>query len=303
MSKWNEPRILIELDKIVKSDSKFPTHQRLMELKRGDLRNAIILSGKKINYYAEQLGITPKTRHRDFWNHTTVQEALTKMCNELGYFPTQKEMVKMGYTDLHLAMWRNGESIQHWQKLLGYEPKVKPAGYWRNEDNIIKDFMEFVDIYDFYPTQMALRENGRHDLARAIDRSGKGLAYFQKLAGLEPPFYEASDGHFLDSSYELVLDEWLYSQGIKHDVHGYINRERSRCRYDFKIGDTYVEIWGYAKDNTFPIAVEYNEKRKLKEHLYAELGLKMISLEASFFAGSSGTVISRIAETFGAVPA
>lgn len=159
--------------------------------------------------------------------------------------------------------------------------------------------MEFADSYDFLPTQQALNGNGRHDLSRAIDRSGKGLAYFQKLAGFEPPFYEATDGHFLDSSYELVLDEWLYSHGIRHDVHGYIDRSRWKYRYDFKIDNTYIEIWGYSRNNRTEIGKEYNEKRKLKEQIYYELKADLISLELEFFANGQKDIEDRIESVFG----
>ncbi len=297
MSKWTKGLILSELKKVTEIAGKFPTHRMLDEMGRSDLRNAIILSGKKISEYASETGQSTR-RKRNFWNKVTIRQELQKVCDQLGYFPTRKELIQLGYSSLHLAMWKSETSIQFWQQLLGYETKRKENGYWATEDNIVKEFMAFTESYDFLPTQQALRNNGKHDLARAIDRSGKGLAYFQKLAGFEPPFYEATDGHFLDSSYELTLDEWLYAHGIEHEVHGYIDRAYGKYRYDFKIRDAYVEIWGYSEKNKTDLAVEYREKRKLKEELYKQLNLHLISLESSFFSGSTDAVENRIAETF-----
>jgi hypothetical protein len=203
----------------------------------------------------------------------------------------------MGHASLHNAMWRDETSIQFWQELLGYEQKRNPNGYW-NDETIIKELLAFTEVYEFLPTQKSLRNNGKHDLMKAIDRSEKGLAYFQKMVGFEPPFYEATDGHFLDSSYEHTLDEWLYNHGIKHDVHGYINRNYGNYRYDFKIGDTYIEIWGYPPDSNYEMAIAYTEKRKIKEKIYTDLNLTLIGLEASFFNGSVEKVEQRISETF-----
>jgi hypothetical protein len=298
MGKWNHEKILSDLKSITEEIGKFPTHRDLLNKGRSDLRNAVIASGKKISEYATQIGEKSKQRPRDFWTPITIKEELRKVCEEWGHFPTRKELMKNGYCSLNMAMWQDGKTIQYWQKLLGYETKRHENGYWDNEDTIIKEFIEFAEEYGFLPTQQAMTSNSRHDLSRAIDRSGKGLAYFQKLAGFKPPFYEASDGHFLDSSYELALDEWLHEHGIRHDVHGYIDRKHGKYRYDFKIGDTYVEVWGYSKTCTIEHAEEYNEKRKLKEELYTKLNLDLISLEGEFFLGSSDVVKERIAGMF-----
>jgi hypothetical protein len=298
MGKWNEQLILDGLKQVVEQTGQFPTHRDLTVLKKSGLRNAIISSGKTISHYAELIGHKTKTKPRDFWNKITIKKELKTICNELGYFPTRKQLIEMGHSSLQMAMWQDGTTIQFWQNLLGYETKRVPNGYWDNEDTIIKEMMLFTEQYDFLPTQAALIHNGRNDLSRAIDRSGKGLAYFQKLAGFQPPFYEATDGHFLDSSYELALDEWLYAHGIEHTVHGFISRAHGRYRYDFKIGDTYVEIWGYEPHNKTEFVHEYNAKRKVKEAIYDELKLPRMDLEATLFAGSVEKVNEKIHEMF-----
>lgn len=89
------------------------------------------------------------------------------------------------------------------------------------------------------------------------------------------------------SAVYIFGDEWLYNHGIKHDIHGYINKTYGRYRYDFKIDKTYVEIWGYSPDNKTDIAIDYNENRSAKEKIYKELNLDLINIESSLFTGNS----------------
>ncbi len=95
-------------------------------------------------------------------------------------------------------------------------------------------------------------------------------------------FFVATDQHYLNSSNEFLFDEFLYSRGIQHEVNGLIN-DKSKYRFDFKIEDYYVEIWGYDFDRGGKICDIYNNKRSKKEEFYKHHNLKLISIEGSVF--------------------
>ena len=97
--------------------------------------------------------------------------------------------------------------------------------------------------------------------------------------------HTASDGHILTSYYEYLFDEYLYCNNIAHDIDDKICSD-SRCRYDFKIGDVYVEIWGISKAG----GKHYNnycQRRIAKEALYKKHNLTLVSIEGLDFRRSS----------------
>ncbi len=97
--------------------------------------------------------------------------------------------------------------------------------------------------------------------------------------------FKASDGHILSSYYEYLFDEYLYLNNIPHETEGFICLS-SRRRYDFKIGDVYVEIWGISSAGS-PHYRNYCQRRKEKEIIYKEHNLKLISIEGIEFRRSS----------------
>lgn len=99
-----------------------------------------------------------------------------------------------------------------------------------------------------------------------------------KAAGLEPNpvkfanHHYAKDGHRCDSLSEKILDDWLYKNGIPHQIH---------VRYpwlgnmiaDFKIGDYWIELFGLSGQHK---RYDFLKSKKLK--LIKEYNLKFISL-------------------------
>ena len=97
--------------------------------------------------------------------------------------------------------------------------------------------------------------------------------------------FRASDGHVLRSYYEFLFDEYLWINNIPHDIDQTICTD-SDCRYDFKIGDVYVEIWGISS-SCVKIYSNYSSRRKAKEKLYQKHKLQLLSIEGSDFRRSS----------------
>lgn len=111
----------------------------------------------------------------------------------------------------------------------------------------------------------------------------KGIKYFGGIAevakrmGCSPPSQiVATDGHYVRSSYEFFIDNFLFLFGIKHSVDGYINRSQSNFRYDFKVSNVFIEVWGYAQSKS-KIAQEYQLTKRLKEEFYSSNKLTCIS--------------------------
>jgi len=72
--------------------------------------------------------------------------------------------------------------------------------------------------------------------------------------------YKAKDQHMCDSLAEKIIDDWLFTRGIKHKIH--VPYHYRNMTADFLIGTTLVEYLGlYGKLHRYDVLVE--EKRKL----------------------------------------
>ncbi|MEA2712011.1 MAG: hypothetical protein QOF78_4612 [Phycisphaerales bacterium] len=98
-----------------------------------------------------------------------------------------------------------------------------------------------------------------------------------KYADCRPPFpatLRTQDGHMVRSRAEVLIDNWLYMQGI---VHAYERRlpieENCLCDFYLPAGKgVYIEYWGRDFDP------KYRERKAVKQAIYAKYKLRLIEL-------------------------
>lgn len=157
-----------------------------------------------------------------------------------------------------------------------------------------------------------------HELLKQIAVNGKVPRYTEMKSKYKKPFcrcvkgrkyldivrsiglninngYRASDGHTLSSYYEWLFDEYLFLNNIPHETDGYIVSS-SRCRYDFKINNVYIEIWGISQEAS-KYYNNYMERRRRKEKLYLDNNLKLISIDGLDFIRLSSTELQSLFKT------
>ncbi len=87
------------------------------------------------------------------------------------------------------------------------------------------------------------------------------------------PTLRATDGHWVRSRAEMLVDNWLYMSGI---VHAYERRvpveEELYCDFYIPAGHVYVEFWGLLNDP------KYAARRKEKLAIYQKYKLNLIEL-------------------------
>lgn len=85
--------------------------------------------------------------------------------------------------------------------------------------------------------------------------------------------YRTTDGHWVRSKAEMLIDNWLYMAGL---VHAYERRlpieEELYCDFYLPDGKVYIEYWGY--DNN----PEYLERKKVKQEIYNKYDFNLIEL-------------------------
>lgn len=85
--------------------------------------------------------------------------------------------------------------------------------------------------------------------------------------------HRATDGHFVRSKAEMLIDNWLYMAEI---VHAYERKlpieEDVYCDFYIPTGKVYIEYWGYEEDS------KYLNRKKQKQEIYEKYGFHLIEL-------------------------
>lgn len=101
----------------------------------------------------------------------------------------------------------------------------------------------------------------------------KQLYIMQTMQEQIPRSKKCVDGDLVRSIGEILIDNWLHSNNIKHQVEQKIPIPQLKyCDWYLPDYDTYIEFWG-------DIHTKYPEARRVKERLYQKNKLKLVSIE------------------------
>lgn len=91
-----------------------------------------------------------------------------------------------------------------------------------------------------------------------------------------PATHRTPDGHLVRSRAELLIDDFLYKNGIVHAYERKLNiDEPLYCDFYLPMEKVYIEFWGMDEDT------QYAERKKKKQEIYAKYGFKLIELNDS----------------------
>ncbi len=90
-----------------------------------------------------------------------------------------------------------------------------------------------------------------------------------------PRTWRAADGDLLRSSDEVRIDDWFHRNEIEHEVERRVQRvdRLMYCDWFLPRGGIYVEYWGLTEEDW------YREAKRVKQRLYRQHELKLISIE------------------------
>ena len=84
------------------------------------------------------------------------------------------------------------------------------------------------------------------------------------------------DGHYVRSRAEILIDDFLYKNGIVHAYERRVNiDEEMYCDFYIPSQKLYVEFWGLEENS------QYAARKKRKLELYSKYGLKLIEVNNS----------------------
>jgi very-short-patch-repair endonuclease len=85
--------------------------------------------------------------------------------------------------------------------------------------------------------------------------------------------YRATDGHWVRSKAEMLIDNWLYMSGVIHAYERQLPIEEDVfCDFYLPDGKVYIEYWGMERDP------KYAARKKEKTEIYKKHNLQLIEL-------------------------
>ncbi len=85
--------------------------------------------------------------------------------------------------------------------------------------------------------------------------------------------HRSTDGHYVRSKAEMLIDNWLYMAGL---VHAYERKlpieEELYCDFYLPSGKIYIEFWGLENEP------KYAERKRIKQDIYQKYGFNLIEL-------------------------
>jgi hypothetical protein len=113
-----------------------------------------------------------------------------------------------------------------------------------------------------------------------IQKHGGIKKVAEKLGVQSPIVFKTINGELVKSTYEVIVANFLYLNNITFDYENKII-DSELYLYDFKIGDIFMEVWGFVRTNSGGDI--YKKRRKLKEKLYEKYKLTLCSIERDLF--------------------
>ena len=88
-----------------------------------------------------------------------------------------------------------------------------------------------------------------------------------------PAYYRTSDGHYVRSRAEAMIDDWLFNRHIAHAYERKLPVEDDvLCDFYLPQGNVYIEFWGRGDDPA------YARRMQEKQQIYQRHNLQLISL-------------------------
>ena len=124
-----------------------------------------------------------KTKHEGYWkNLSNVRRELSDVVVETGYFPTQRELIRRGYSSLSVAITYHG-GFHKFRDELGHPILKKMKGYWKIKR--IRSSIDSVIIkLGYFPSFEDLVEHGPKGIGKAVSNYG-GLSKLRRTMGYE----------------------------------------------------------------------------------------------------------------------
>jgi hypothetical protein len=294
---WNEANVLIEFKEYINKNSidYFPSRYEISKAGSNIYTGITQVYGSYQNFknHLLSIGFSLLKKPKEIkWTLESAIKELEPIVKELGYFPSQSDLDKLNQKGLRGYISKNNflDSLKNHfnvESKLRKNTVSRPSGYWEKTENILRELDKVFNDFGRIPTNKELLELGYGSLALHIKKLPEEILekynfYSNSL------LIKTKDGHYVRSNYELLFDNYLSYNNIKHLSEGLISQSHTRkYQFDFKLllnnkKEVFVEIWGYTR-NRNKQEKDYHEKRLKKEKVYLDLKLNLIGIPADIY--------------------
>lgn len=120
---WTGENIIKELKEVIEEIGYFPSHTELRKIGRNDLSRAIGINSS-INNIKIKMGYKITHQDKGYWTEENTINELKMIIEEIKFFPTQTELIKIGRNDLLYPIQKNG-GFPHFKELLGIPVSIQ----------------------------------------------------------------------------------------------------------------------------------------------------------------------------------
>lgn len=170
---------------------------------------------------------------------------------------------ELGWVNKNLKGWVVSEQGLK-QGAVQSEDTRSGVPYVKWPETIIQSRLLLSSIYDI---------TGVDNASQTLSDSIKNTSSSVKLSEQIEAKYQTTDGHFVRSKAQMLIDNWLYMAEI---VHAYERRlpieESVYCDFYIPTGKVYIEYWGYDTD------LKNLARKEKKRAVYDKHGFKLIEL-------------------------
>lgn len=228
---------------------------------------------------------------RKNWTEQIIRETIKELITKLGKFPTKQDIVDHGFGGMFGKLKKINKTVSDYAPEFGIKRNKKINGYWSNWDNLKSELELLINKNGSFPSLLNIEKSLGGCAKKNILQLGgiKNVALKMGYNYMPRKTYRTSSGVFVHSLNEFLFAEFLDSRKIPYKTNERITLNRD-YKFDFKIENYYFEIWGYSPNCKSKIGLIYNQKRKLKENLYKDLNLNLISIEGKIFSKFKETI-------------
>jgi len=247
---WKEwKNVELGIQEVIEVIGHFPTIEELSDRSQNSLVTAINNYPGKINAVQKRMGYESKRKPYGYWKKwDNVKRELQEVIDEIGHFPTYRELSDRSQSSLEAAINNYHGKINAVQEKMGYGPKRKPNGYWRKWGNVEQEIRKMIDEIGHFPTSIEICRLSSSSLINSINtnhgkinavrkRMGfedlmKPNGYWKEWETIERAVQEVIDeiGHFPSGTELQRLNGAVCSGILKY--HGKINAVRKRMGYE-----------------------------------------------------------------------
>jgi len=252
--------LLPTIETYIKKYGRLPRYAELKELGLGSLLQAVDESFGGLTRVYIRLGYNVRRKPQGYWNNfenlkRELMPILTTFEKENSGLPTESNLRQIGKAYLIDAMLKHGGMFKVYNKL-GFKPKTKPYGYWKNYKNLKKELIpvtrDFLNKEKHLPTADDLTEMGKSSFVTAINRHHGGLPKFYIRLGYKPsrkPSKYWQNPENVKKELRMAADLWLENHdhpptGEELNKKGHKSLIRAIYKHDYDLYELYKEM-GY----------------------------------------------------------